>query len=500
MRMKVLKELIAIIRPNLSDSLNGNIRALYEAIRQDKITTEEEGAALFFKDQQHQYKYFNKLKNDLKKILRNQLLVAPLIKSTSEAEKVFDECHKAIVEVKLLVKRNSYKEAINIAKLYLDQAKKYDLHLVAFLLAEELQYYSALHKGQIIEAKKYDIIAKEQLELSRLQNKLRAYYAVIGSKLNSSRNISEEFQIQLNEYYQESKEYLKFNSANLRVFVYSIAIFRHYSYFDYPQIVQTCQEANSFFLQSKYPERRHSFLYQIVPALIVLNRYKEARTNINSAIEIAIKTNGTVNWSICNYYSLVLSFYEGKYQKAYEFYHAVKKHSDKIYKSLGEDWLIIKAYLSFFIKIGKIETDSQDYFKLGQFLNELPIASKDKAGNYINVLIVQILHLIISKKGTLIDSIEAFEKFISRHLKDPTLLRAKIFLSMLLSVPKHNFHRVAVLRKTEKWQKKLQATPARMGQNLEIEIVPYEALWELVLDNLQDKFVGKLKRNRVGHS
>ena len=87
---------------------------------------------------------------------------------------------------------------------------------------------------------------------------------------------------------------------------------------------------------------------------------------------------------------------------------------------------------------------------------------------------------------------EAFEKYIRRHLKSKSSFRAKIFLTMLLRIPKYNFHKAAVLRHTDKLLQKLQGTSSRMGQNLEIEIVPYEVLWQEVIQLLDHKFA----RNR----
>ena len=492
--MNGLIQLITIIEPDLSSSFEGNLRVLYIAIRNNKLTTEEEGMNLFFKGNRHQKKYFNKLKNDLKKILRNHLLNTPSLNLSSQAAKKIVECYKVVAEVKLLIKFNAIEEAANIAKQCLVQALSYNLHKVAFILAEDLQFIEALINKQFSEAEVYDEIAKKQLELSQIENQVQTYFAIIGGQLNSTRSSPNDFQEEINCYALKVQQYLNLNSTSINIYVYNILIVRHYTHYDYSKIIEVCKEANNFFLNSKYPEKRYSFLYKIVPPLIVLKRYLEARNNINDAIELS--NIGTINWSICNYYSLVLYFYEQNYQQAYQVYHSVKKYGDKIYQGLGEDWLILKAYLSFFIKTKHIQTQQVEHFKLSKFLNELPEASKDKSGNNINIVIVQILHLLLNNKGALIDQTEAFEKYIRRHLKDPTLVRAKLFLMMLLRIPKNHFHKTAVLRKTQKLQQQLADTPIKMRQNLSIEIVPYEVLWEIVLDQLENKFVGNKKKRR----
>ncbi|MEM9819914.1 MAG: hypothetical protein AAF985_02535, partial [Bacteroidota bacterium] len=365
-------------------------------------------------------------------------------------------------------------------------ALNYDLHQVAFMLAEELQYYMALYQHNLSESEKYDQIAKQQLDCTRIENKVKTYYSKHVVSLNYSRNMPDEFLIELDQNCTEFENDLNYNSASINVFLYIIFIARHYAFYDYAKVVKVCYEANSFFKSSQYPNRRYNFFYRVVPALLALNRYDEARDNITMAIELS--TRGTANWSLCNYYHLVLCFHEQKYQEAYHFYQAVKKDNKTMYRSLGEAWLILKAYLSFFYKTGHIESEQQEYFKLSKFLNELPIASQDKAGNNINIMIVQILHMVVNRKGKLIDAVEAFEKYVRRYLKSKNLFRAKIFITMLLRIPRYRFHKAAVLRHSSKLHQQLVGTPSRMGQNLEIEIVPYEVLWEVVLELLERKF------------
>lgn len=59
---------------------------------------------------------------------------------------------------------------------------------------------------------------------------------------------------------------------------------------------------------------------------------------------------------------------------------------------------------------------------------------------------------------------------------------------MLLQIPVANFHREAVLRKTERYVKQLQAIPLELpNQSHKIEIVPFEALWEMTVAMLDNK-------------
>jgi hypothetical protein len=64
---------------------------------------------------------------------------------------------------------------------------------------------------------------------------------------------------------------------------------------------------------------------------------------------------------------------------------------------------------------------------------------------------------------------------------------------MLLTIPTCNFHREAVIRKTNKLEKRLK-TQSGNYPRAEIEIILYETLWEFVLESLNNQVVHTRKR------
>jgi len=64
------------------------------------------------------------------------------------------------------------------------------------------------------------------------------------------------------------------------------------------------------------------------------------------------------------------------------------------------------------------------------------------------------------------------------------LIDLKLFRN-IVQIPKANFHRAGVEQKTQKYYDTLLNTPMEVtNQALEIEIIPYEDLWEFVLESL----------------
>ena len=58
---------------------------------------------------------------------------------------------------------------------------------------------------------------------------------------------------------------------------------------------------------------------------------------------------------------------------------------------------------------------------------------------------------------------------------------------MLLTIPENSFHRAGVLRKAEKYFRKMEEFPQNLAaQSYEVEVIPYEDLWEFVVNTLEN--------------
>jgi hypothetical protein len=155
---------------------------------------------------------------------------------------------------------------------------------------------------------------------------------------------------------------------------------------------------------------------------------------------------------------------------------------------IQESWRIYEAYTQFLVKTGDVTADGDTKkYKAARFLNEVPKFSKDKRGANVPILFARILHAIADgKQDHLVDSTEALAKYTSRYLRDDNQLRSNCFINMLMQVPEGNMHPEAVARKAQKFVDRLKETSVQIAdQPFELEIIPYEKLWEIVLSLLQ---------------
>jgi hypothetical protein len=149
-------------------------------------------------------------------------------------------------------------------------------------------------------------------------------------------------------------------------------------------------------------------------------------------------------------------------------------------------WKIYEAYTHFLTRIRRADRLPAPKFKMARFLNEIPVFSKDRRGMNIPVLIVQILSDIVEKRyDSILDRVEAIEKYTARYLKKDEHFRSNCFLKMLVQIPEAAFHREGAARKAERYRTQLRQMPMEIAnQSHEIEIIPYEDLWEMILDSL----------------
>lgn len=155
----------------------------------------------------------------------------------------------------------------------------------------------------------------------------------------------------------------------------------------------------------------------------------------------------------------------------------------------NEHWSIIQGYLYFLIKREKIKPYDNERFYLGKFLNEMPLYARDKAGHNINILIIQILTRMQREQyGHIIDRIDSLKEYARKYTRKPETKRANIFITMIIRMERAQFHRAGTETKTAKLVEKLEDTPLKIGQNLAIEVIPYEVLWREILSMLENKF------------
>lgn len=163
----------------------------------------------------------------------------------------------------------------------------------------------------------------------------------------------------------------------------------------------------------------------------------------------------------------------------------------KEFKLRSEEWKLREAFTNILIESGKLDENAIDFpeykkFKLNKFLNEVDLFTKDKRGTNISILVVELMHFLIRKEyDKLINRLDALNQYTYRYLRNDHTLRSNCFIKMLLKLPEAEYHPLRTERYVKKYEKKLKENPFEISlKSIDVEIIPYEHLWEIIIEIL----------------
>ena len=197
---------------------------------------------------------------------------------------------------------------------------------------------------------------------------------------------------------------------------------------------------------------------------------------------------GFFNWYVNVYYLTLGYLHSNQFNAAYKIHLIGKDHSlfNKQPSVIKELFLINDAFIHFLLLIKKLapQTNKSD-FRVSKFLNEVPEYSKDKKAFNISILIAQVLFLLSDRKyNKIIDRMESLQLYAYRHLRNDETIRSQCFIKMLGEMVKADFRRTGTEFRTNKLLQKMKDALAIDPFLIENEVIPYEDLWEMILEQL----------------
>ena len=503
--MKELVELVEILNPNklkevasLRDVSNSNTRIaqLYNTLYEERELSEELLVERLFGQGDRHRSNYNRIKRQLKERLINSLFLVDANKAKYlTMAQAHNWCYKNTAAVKILLGKKARNSAISIAEETYKVAEKFEFTDVLLNLSKDLR----VHYGNVgADEKKYlyyNQKTKYYTEVFLAELKAEEYFSELSNTFAVSKSSKSEFKEKAKIYAEELELILKrFHSYRLNLFGYTVIAYYYEMSHDYLNTIDTCDMALNYFESRNHlanKTARYTFYFRKVASLILLGQLEKALITTETCL--VLEKPGLHNWYITQIYRFIIFLHSKQYTKTYDVYKEAIEHPNftKQYPSVKETWYIYEAYTYFFFLKNAIDVPLNDRlkkFRLNKFLNEIPGYSKDKRGMNISVLILQILFLLHQKEyGKIIDRVEALRTYTHRYLRKDATFRSNCFIKMLLQLPNANFHKAAVERKTADLRKKLSSVGIINNQSAEVEIVPYEVLWEFVLDSLEYK-------------
>jgi hypothetical protein len=254
---------------------------------------------------------------------------------------------------------------------------------------------------------------------------------------------------------------------------------------NFEEIIRITRDAEELFAQGKLnPKRfdsRFTKFYSVY-AHLRARRLKEGLAVAEGYLSAFHRSSN--NWFafLENYY--LLAMHEGNYALAGDLLRRMQQNPfvTKISQPAQQRWDLMRAYL-FFVRP---EEAGLRPLHFAQLVQRIPDHSRDKQGYNVAILILQFLHYL--REGNieaLLARLEGLRKYESAHLRDAATLRSRLMFRLLQLTVKENFDPQACEKKGQALLTRLLETPPPGEAFAEIEIIPYENLWQQTLLLLQ---------------
>jgi hypothetical protein len=483
-----IKELL-----RLSSRAPQKLEKYYEMLKEGALSTDVEAAAHFFDDAPTNTNY-QKLKSD---VLKRLIIIFFYlnVKGASEKDRkdsFYRNYFRWSVAVNLLQDGASVTPFALMKEIYA-KAVFFEFTDLAQLSAEYLSEYYLNEELDLEQYQFYHSEAERYAQILDMEDEAELLYSKLASERANQRSWTRES----NEKAQKAFEQIhhqngQIDSYRFKLCAYLIESGIYLAQNNFKKVNQLSEEAIRFFKEKPYDVAvpLQIFYYQKLLGHIQLREYEMGRDTAQACLQYL--EEGTYNWfKYQEAYFLLLS-HTGKYQEAFHLLEETRAHEryTLLPENIREVWNVYTAYISLLAKWEIISVGDQAdrylSYEVERLLDRISIYSKDKEGLNVSVQIVYLLHLIHEGDFEILHiKEEGLKKYSSRYLKKGNNARSALFLKLLLNVHLFPFEAKKFEQKSQKLLEKLNAIPFDISQqSAEVEIIPFEKLWEMVLNTL----------------
>lgn len=495
---------IDVFGPNENPELLVN--QLFNGITSGQIDSEEAACLHLYGEDENSVSKMRAVKKRLEEKLINTIFFIDSDRfSRTDFDKKQLRSYISFTAIKILKHQNQLDLSTKLAVKLLSKAIATDMIDLAYLLNQDLmQYYSILNYKRSLSKYHLDLDVK----LSALFNaemKARRLFIYFASFINQNKTyfadeIDPDIIVELQEL---SKKLESIKTYDFNYFIRNAMYFKAWLEKDLEKMELLAKAAVVYFREKKGFSNLglFSFVQKLGFVLERKQNYSEAIKIYEQALSLDMLEGGTSWYNIRSH--LFDSHLRLKdYSSCFKYASQAVQHKSfrKLFSNYKEPWIIREAYLRFLIEIGKLDIQLSEEskhmpFSLAKFANEVNQFSKDKRGLNIAIIIVQALFLLFRNQSDKFErKIETLGQYAFRYLKNDETLRSNAFIKILQKLPEVNYHPVRWKAHTSRLYKKMMNASQNPHINsIEREIIPYEDLIELIIEQLSEQ---KSNRNQ----
>ena len=414
-----------------------------------------------------------------------------------DRQKAFSECSRKWASAMVLMSKGAKKSAVNLLEGILRNARRFEFTEMVINVLQSLSMHFALIEGDLRKYEETEAELASYENIWKMERHIERLYIDLVNGFVRRKSLNESFAEKAKECLDEVKPYMNSCfSYRVQLFGRLIEIAYYDSIGDYTTTARISEAGLDFFNQKNYRSTTalQALHYHLFVAYLNLREYETCQRLVNQYQDLF--EVGSYNWFKLYEIVFLTAMHAGHYRQASDIYYKTVQHPafEAQPAPVIELWKIFEAYIAFLYAVKELEEDqSMPKFKLAKFLNEVGIFAQDKSGMNISVQIVQFLHyLAIENFEACMSRVDALAKYRVRYLAEEDTFRSQAFIRMLEQIPKASFQSDKVEYRCQIIYKALCDRPLESAnQNHEVEVIPYEMLWKIIL-----KWLSNLSVNR----
>lgn len=287
----------------------------------------------------------------------------------------------------------------------------------------------------------------------------------------------------LEELYRLAPTFATFN-ALYRVRLANAGLAGHYQ-----DIIQETEQATARLEKGEINARRFDQRFNHFMNVYAHLRGRRPKEGLKLAEKFAETIHPTSsNWFYFYEHYLLLALHAGEYEQASQLLQLAHKNPSygKLRPAAVERWELLEAYTELVLPPEQVPLRRRNQLAVFAALT-VPEYSRDKRGYNVAILVFQLVHYLQQRLlEPVLIRLERLRKYQQRHLRDAATLRSRTFLRLLLLLPEADFDPVQLVVRGKALLHTLQEATLTREADAEVEIVPYEDLWALIMNTLRE--------------
>lgn len=438
---------------------------------------------------------FNDVSGRLESILLKCLLFQNISENQSHDRlREYFNIQRNLLAARILLNKKRQQSSIKLFEKTFAVAVKYHMTEFVIPICRQLSWYFGVISFNKYKYNLYTNTLRKYLDIQKFEIQAEEYSKELQRRHARSASNPTKEDLKLAEKYSGTLHLIKDVDTHSYLYnKYLVDAIKYEYKRDFEGLIRLSEAAMT---QFQRPELRAEFVLDAINirkmyALIRLGNFGSANLFGSEVLgDVAPESN---YWFRVAYYVIKVRLYLAYYKDAIILIQKVfsEKYFKKLpieYKELFETMLGYVYLLvdSDYVSIGEEKYQNMPTFRLAKFMNSTPIFSKDKRGINVSILLMHIAFLLQRKDyNAIIDRTDSLNQYAYRYLRKDDSFRSNCMIKMVIQMTKADFNPIRTARYTADLRKQLgHVTLAGSGENIEVEIIPFEVLWEIMMKAL----------------